>query len=80
MSQTERATRRVVVKLTPRTPSAEKTVLPPSAERMGLLGDRLNLQGGREGLLGEYYDNLERTVVELSQARQFLQCYRQVGR
>lgn len=34
-----------------------------------IMGERNGLAGGREGLLGEYYDNLERVTIELSKAQ-----------
>jgi hypothetical protein len=37
--------------------------------------ERAGLVAGREGLLGQYYDHLESTVLELEKAREFLRCY-----
>jgi hypothetical protein len=89
MSEPQNNNRRIVIKLNAKTPP--KTVTDnheaqlPTTDFMEraqddrgaiISGERMGLMGGREGLLGDYYDNLERTVLELSKSRQFLECYR----
>ena len=56
---------------------SEPQSIPPSSEAREIIcRERIGLVPDREGLLGQYYDNLEFTVVELEKAREFLKLYK----
>ena len=57
-------------------PSQSQYMLEGSSKGNEIMGERSGMVGGREGLLGEYYDNLERVALELARAQEFLQCYK----